>query len=218
MPLPPPSSSRREAHLRRIEMRGYERDDGLYDVEARLTDTKSDGLRPPAGERTVAPGEPIHDLWLRLTVDTELVVHDVVSASDATPYTICGEGGANLRRMVGVRIASGWSVEVKRRLGGAAACTHLMELLIPMGTAAFQTLAPVRLARPDRLDAAGRPVKIDSCTAYAADRGVVARRWPAHYVGTQSDASIGADLDPEAVRAAGGAGSPPAPCGVPGRR
>lgn len=202
MPLPSPSSpSRREIHLRRIEMRGYERDDGLYDVEGRVTDTKSHAMRPPAGERAVAPGEPLHDLWLRLTVDADLVVRDVASASDATPYAICREGGANLRRMVGVRIAGGWTAEVKQRLGGSAACTHLMELLIPMGTAAFQTLAPVRLARPDRLDAAGRPLKIDSCTAYAADRGVVARRWPGHYTGAQSPASIDADLDPDAVRA-----------------
>ena len=53
-----------------------------------------------------------------------------------------------------------------------------MELLLPMATAAFQTLAPVRLSRPPKLDAQGRPLKIDSCYAYAATREVVQRLWP----------------------------------------
>jgi hypothetical protein len=85
--------------------------------------------------------------------------------------------------MIGVRIAAGWSNEVKRRLGGSAACTHIMELLVPMGTAAFQTIAEVRLARPPRLDPSGKPLKVDSCTAYAADRGIVALNFPAFYTG-----------------------------------
>ena len=38
--------SRHELHLRRIELRGYRRDDGLYDVEARKVDTKT--TEPPA--------------------------------------------------------------------------------------------------------------------------------------------------------------------------
>ena len=53
-----------------------------------------------------------------------------------------------------------------------------MELLLPMATAAFQTLAPVRLSRPPKLDAQGRPLKIHSCYAYAATREVVQRLWP----------------------------------------
>ena len=174
---------RRELHLRTIDMRGYEREDGLYDIEGRVCDRKTSPFRPPAANRVVQPGEAVHDLWVRLTVDADLLVHDVATSSDATPYPTCREGGAQLRQMIGVRIAGGWTTEVKRRLGGAASCTHLMELLIPLGTAAFQTLAPIRLARPERVDNAGRPVKIDSCLAYASTGALVARRWPAFHTG-----------------------------------
>ncbi len=182
-------------------MRGYLREDGLYDIEGRVCDTKDHDFNPPSGDRQVSAGDFIHDLWVRMTVDTDLVVHEIESVSDATPYPLCREGGVNLQRMVGARIAAGWSLEVRRRLGRSAACTHLMELLIPMGTAAFQTIAPVRLARPDKLDVSGKPLKIDSCSAYAADRGVVARRFPNFYTGSQSALEQQADADFDAPRA-----------------
>ena len=62
-----------------------------------------------------------------------------------------------------------------------------------MGTAAFQTIAEVRLARPPRLDPSGKPLKVDSCTAYAADRGIVALNFPAFYTGGQNAEAQRAD-------------------------
>jgi hypothetical protein len=53
-----------------------------------------------------------------------------------------------------------------------------MELLMPLATAAFQSLSVPRAGRPEPVDAAGRPKKIDSCYAYAAERDVVLQRWP----------------------------------------
>lgn len=196
MPLPAHefSSTRKELHLRQIEMRGYEREDGLFDIEGRVNDRKPQGFKSPSGERTVAPNEFIHDMWLRLTVDRDLVVRDIVSSSDATPYPVCREGDVNLKRIIGMRVGSGWSSEVKRRLGGAQCCTHLMELLIPLATAAFQSLGGLRLAAPDRLDSQGRPVKIDSCFAYSSNRAVVGKRWPQFYTGQQTPAEREADL------------------------
>ena len=180
MPLPE-SPGRRELHMRRIEMRGYERDDGLYEVDGRVTDTKSDRLT--LEERgDIEPGEPVHDMWVRLVVDDELVVRDIVAASDVTPYAECGGGPAAMKAMIGTQIRGGWSLLVKERLGGAKGCTHLMELLIPMATAAYQMLSALRMSRPPALDRRGVPVKIDSCYAFARHRGIVARRWPQHYV------------------------------------
>ena len=56
-----------------------------------------------------------------------------------------------------------------------------MELLIPMATTAFQSLSELGLSRIERLDRTGRPVKIDSCFAYGAERELVRRRWPEYY-------------------------------------
>jgi Protein of unknown function (DUF2889) len=181
VPLPPPVA-REELHLRRIELRGYRRHDALYDIEARITDTKS---QPLAREnRAVLPaGAPLHDMWIRLVVDEDLLVHDVVAATDASPFGICGEAVASLAQLRGMRIAAGWTAAVKQRLAGAVGCTHLTELLIPLGTTAYQTLSQVRAARPATLNAQGRPAKIDSCYAYGSQREVVLRRWPEHYDG-----------------------------------
>jgi hypothetical protein len=180
MPLPE-SPKRTELHLRRIELRGYRRDDGLYEIDGRVVDTKTTPMRLEArGE--VAPGEAIHDMWVRLVIDEDLVVKDILAVTDASPYPVCPEAVAPMRVMVGERIRAGWSLMVKARLGGAAGCTHLMELLLPLATAAYQTISSVRLARPDVLNRSGRPVKIDSCYAFASHREIVLRRWPQFHV------------------------------------
>ncbi len=68
---------------------------------------------------------------------------------------------------------------MRELLSGAASCTHIVELLGPMATTAFQGLAPQRLARINLPgQEAERAAKVDSCYAYAAEREVVAQLWP----------------------------------------
>jgi len=181
MPLPE-SPSRTQLHLRRIEMRGFRREDGLFEIDGRVTDTKTYDIQRSDIQRGAPAGAPIHDMWLRLVVDDDLVVRDLLAVTDASPYDVCRDAVAPMAKIIGERIKPGWSNMVKSKLGGAQGCTHLMELLLPLATAAYQTIQPVRLGRPDALDAAGRPSKIDSCYAYAADREVVARRWPQFHI------------------------------------
>jgi len=87
MPLPerPASIGRRPVHLRAITMRGYHRQDGLYEIEGRVSDSKDLPFSPPAGDRHVKVGDLVHDMWVRIAVDTDLVVHEIESVSDSTP-------------------------------------------------------------------------------------------------------------------------------------
>ena len=179
--------TREEIHHRRIDMRAFRRSDGLFEIEGRVTDRKPFDFTPGGDGETVPAEHPIHDMGVRLVYDGDLTVRDVATFMDSTPYPACIGGGLALRSMIGVKIGGGWSKEIRTRLGGAASCTHLRELLIPMATAAIQSLTPQRNARPDRLDANGRPVRIDSCFAYGATTDVVKRRWPAFYRGDASD-------------------------------
>jgi hypothetical protein len=180
---PPPSGdvTREEIHFRRIDMRGYRRSDGLFEVEGRVTDRKPFDFQPGGDGESVPANEPIHDMGVRLVYDDEMVIQDVTTFTDSAPYPACFGGGLALRSLRGVRMSSGWNREVRSRLAGASSCTHLMELLIPMATAAIQSLSPQRNRLPDRLDGSGRPVKIDSCYAYGAGTDVVRRRWPAFH-------------------------------------
>jgi Protein of unknown function (DUF2889) len=184
MPLPE-ATSRSELHHRRIDMRGYRREDGLFDIEGHVVDRRTYGVQRDGADAGTAAGSPVHDMWVRLVVDADLVVKDIVAVTDASPYSICREAVAPMAKIIGEQIKPGWSNMVKARLGGAQGCTHLMELLIPLATVAYQTIYPVRISRPDVLTASGRPAKIDSCYAFASHREVVARRWPAFHTLTK---------------------------------
>jgi hypothetical protein len=136
------SSKRRLAHTRQIVCTGYARDDGLYDIEARLTDTK--GHHSNLLLKEVPQGDPIHDLWLTITVDATLVIRAARSHSATAPTPYCAGINEAYAKLAGIRIASGFMKEVKARVGGAGGCTHLTELLGPMATTAFQTIMGLR--------------------------------------------------------------------------
>jgi hypothetical protein len=168
MPLPAPVE-REELHFRHIELRGFRRVDGLFDIEARLVDTKTEDIALPGG-RTIPTGEPLHEMAIRLVVDESLQVRDVVAVTDASPYGICRSATETLQCLVGLRIGRGWSATVRERLAGPRGCTHLTELLGPLATVALQTFWTVRKNQAEQTDAAGRSVKMDSCFAYAEER------------------------------------------------
>ena len=180
MPLSEPSA-RREVHHRDIDMRVYAREDDRYDVEAHLVDRKPFAYLRFSVPEPAPAGHALHDLWIRLTVDVEYVVRQIEASSDVTPFAVCKEAETTLSALVGERITRGWSSCVKERLRGAASCTHLMEMLIPIGTTALQGINALRTERKVSMNANGVPHKIDSCYAYGQEREVVMRLWPQHY-------------------------------------
>jgi hypothetical protein len=181
MPLTPPAA-RREAHHRIIDMKAYARDDGMFDVEGHLVDRKPCAFKRLAAPQPVPAGEPLHDMWIRLTVDQDHVVRAIEAASDVTPYALCKEAERTLGVLIGEPIARGWSAKVKERLRGAASCTHLMEMLLPLATTALQGMRAWRRASgAPGADAETIERQLDSCYAYARHRDVVKVHWPQHH-------------------------------------
>jgi Protein of unknown function (DUF2889) len=138
----------------------------------------------------MSPGTPIHDMWLRLTVDDGYVVRTVEAVMDGTPYAICSGAAPNFQRLVGERIQGGWRRRVKALLGGVNGCTHLVELLGPLGTVAIQTIRPYKrylvkqsLERGDPDPTTRRPWQVDTCYSWSSEREVVRRFMPEHYTG-----------------------------------
>jgi hypothetical protein len=194
MALPAPVA--REAfHRRRIEIDGYRRADGLWDIDAHMADTKTYAFDNDwRGE--IKPGEPLHDMWLRVTIDDAMVVRDVVAVSAAHPFRVCPEITGNFRRLIGLALGAGWRKRVRELLGGAQGCTHLVDLLDPIATVAFQTLRSERakaLMTPAPKPAGEvprrRPAVIDTCHAMRADGPVVQRFWPGFYTGGEDGAA-----------------------------
>jgi hypothetical protein len=173
------NEEREEMHHRRVDIRFYKRRDGLYEVEGRLTDTKNHAFRRQLAKEDSPPGSTLHDIQVTLVLNDALVVQDARAEMRTTPFEVCGGAASTLEPLKGLSIGSGWNKRVRELLGGAASCTHIVELLGPMATTAFQGLAPQRLARlNDPANEDERRKRVDGCYAYAAEREVVARLWP----------------------------------------
>jgi hypothetical protein len=203
MPLSQPAD-REPIHTRAIEINGYRRADGDYDIEAHLTDCKSFG-QTNYDRGFIKAGEPIHDMWLRLTVDDKMHIHAVEAVSDKTPYAMCPTAAPNFTRLAGMQIKAGFLRDATHRVGGTIGCTHLRELLQQMATTAFQTINPAKVRR--EMQAEGASVEkpgsdafdkrigdkwgggnkiLNICLAYDEKGPLVKRRWPHLYTGTDA--------------------------------
>ncbi len=201
MPLSQPQP-REKLHTRTIVINGYLRQDGLYDIEAQLSDTKGkEYFSPHRG--TLPVGEPLHGMWMRMTIDDRLQIVACEAVSDHTPYEICQLAAPNFARLVGLRIKGGFLREAAARIGGVQGCTHLRELLQQMGTTAHQTVHSARAEReaarieadtglkltPDEVDTrtaakfGGSQKIVNTCMAYDDTGPLVKQRWPDLYKG-----------------------------------
>lgn len=195
MPLSPPAE-REPLHTRHVECHGYRRADGLWEVEGHMTDVKAYAFENDHRGR-IEPGIPLHDMRLRLTLDDRFTILEAEAATDAAPYGICGSIAPAFQGLVGLRVKAGFTRQVKERLGGVRGCTHLVELLGPMATTAFQTIYPIlsreRAAAEGKAAVSGPPSPpsagdrppplLNSCHAFASDGEIARRLWPAFYTG-----------------------------------
>ncbi len=163
-------------HHRRVDVHAYRRDDGLWELEAALVDTKAETFHLRLrGE--LSPGEPVHDMALRVALDERLVIREVAASMDATPFPDCPGAARAFESLVGMRIAPGWMEMVRERVGGVAGCTHLFELLRPLATTAFQSIYPERRVR------SRRPALLDTCHGWRAGGEAIGTLYPEWFRG-----------------------------------
>ena len=182
MPLSSPAP-REPLHTRHVECRGFKRADGLWDIEGHLVDTKSYAFsNRHRGE--ILPGTPLHEMWIRLTLDNQMTVKAVEAVTDHGPFPICGDIAPAFRKLEGLTIGPGWNKKVKELVGGTAGCTHIVELLGPLATTAFQTMFSRREREErDACKPRTKPRPLDSCHALRSDGPVVKIEWPEFYTG-----------------------------------
>lgn len=160
-------------HTRRVEYRGYRRDDGLWDIEATLHDSKPHAFEI-TGEGRWEPGEPVHHMHMRVTVDERMVIRGIDAVMDAHPHDPCPQALPPMQRFLGETLGKGWRHTIQRHLGGVQGCTHLRELLFNLATAAFQTRSASFAPPPD-----GRPpMHLGQCKAWDFDGPVVEKVYP----------------------------------------
>lgn len=187
MPLSEPAP-RKHLHTRAITLQGYAREDGLFDIEAEITDHKTYGF--DTFDRPIPVGTALHHMRARITVDPDMAIVKAEAVTEAGPFAICPGGAETFGRLEGLVIRAGFLKAANERLGGVIGCTHLRELLQQMATVAFQTTYPVR-AQKEGVDPAKAPRLLGTCHAYDPAGAVVQKRWPAFYTGAEPAAAGG---------------------------
>ena len=182
---------RKQLHTRTIICDGFEREDGLWDIEASMTDIKHYAFENKF-RGTVEPGVPLHEMYLRLTLNDDLVIQEIETHIDNFPFATCPNIEVDYQKLIGVKIGVGWRRAIKERVGGKLGCTHVTELLQPLATVTIQTLMPVlfkrRAAEAKAREAGGdkkksRPLLIDSCHSWASDGPNIKEFAPDYYTG-----------------------------------
>ena len=91
MPLPVPTVARSLTHTRRLRFEAYKSADGLWDIEAHLTDVKPFDYQLSSGVRPA--GTPVHDMWIRLTINLDLEIVDALGTAPDVHSLPVGNAG-----------------------------------------------------------------------------------------------------------------------------
>lgn len=177
MPLPIPACARERVHVRRIEIEGYRREDGLLELDASLVDVKDQDYPIASGVRPA--GEPVHLMRVRITLDQSFTILAAEACSDRVPYPgDCDTIGPAYQQLVGLNLVRGFRKTVGEMFADVRGCSHLSELLLSLPTAAIQTFATFRR---DNEDHGEKPFQLDRCHALETSSAAVQRYYPRWY-------------------------------------
>ncbi|MFT3760945.1 DUF2889 domain-containing protein [Thauera sp.] len=177
MPLPDSTAPRRRVHTRRIELEGFLREDGLYDLDASLTDVKDVDYQLASGLRPA--GVPVHLMRLRITFDAAFNILDAVACSDGVPYVgHCDTIGPAYRQLIGLNLVRGFRRTIGEMFADVRGCSHMTEMLNSLPTAAIQTIATFMR---DNEDSGEKPFQLDRCHALDTSAEAVRRYYPKWY-------------------------------------
>ena len=103
-----------------------------------------------------------------------LVILDAEAEMVKVPYEWCLGAEEGIKKIIGLRIVSGFGEEVLKRLGGAKGCSHLTHLLVAMAPAALHGHWAYRSQDPPPLpgkldDIEGVQFWINSCHVWGED-------------------------------------------------
>ena len=186
MPLPPSNVNREHLHTRTMRVDAYARDDGQWDLDAELVDFKGYDFKKHSGVVHKA-GQPVHRMFLRVTIDADYSITDAVAAYEAAPYQEhCYAIAPDYKDLVGMNLLKGFRNTVKARFARTAGCTHLTELSYILPTAAIQAMAGKRRKAAESGSGSAKPAKrpfhIEGCHALKVDGPMTLKFYPQWYV------------------------------------
>jgi hypothetical protein len=174
MPLPKPPRTRTRLHTRRVTYECFRREDNLFDLEGHLTDVKDHDYALLTGVRCA--GEPVHDMWARVTVGHDYLIRSIEVCIDAMPYPgACDRIEPAYGKLVGASVLHGFRKTLRDTMGGVCGCSHVTELLTHLPTAAIQMFAGLRR---EIEEGEGKPFQLDRCHALETTTDTVREFYP----------------------------------------
>ena len=122
-------------HTREISIRTFDLGNHHILVEGCLIDHRY----RPRRKDTLAGPELVHNMVIRLKVKgPRMLIEQAEAAMPHHPRKECPEVLPSMRNLEGLEIAPGYTMKVKRLVGGVKGCAHLTSLVIAMGESAVQ--------------------------------------------------------------------------------
>jgi hypothetical protein len=164
---------------RSLEIRTYEIDDDRLIVEGWLRDERFvqgyhwDGKPRPAGV--------VHLMCVRMLVEGwPLTIIDAEAEMPGVPHELCPTTMGSVKAIIGLSIVSGFTEQVRMRVGGVQGCAHLNHLITAMGTAALHGYWTQKSREPRRLphsldELPGFATLVNSCALWGIDGPLMQR-------------------------------------------
>jgi len=159
-------------HTREISMRTSDLGDHYILVEGNLIDHRYGAGRENASEES----ELVHHMVIQLKVKgPRMLIEKAEATMPHHPREECPEMLPWMRHLEGLEIAPGYSMKVKRAIGGIKGCAHLTSLVIAMGESAVQGYWAAYGAEKDRTGIPEQTIKkfINTCHLWKEDGPIV---------------------------------------------
>jgi hypothetical protein len=161
----------RKIHTRNIQISTYETDTEKLIVEGILKDNLLISHFDTSGEKHLP--NTVHHMVVRILIGTtSFKIVDIEVEMPVFPHKDCGETKKSLDKIIGMRIAPGFTEKVKNMLGGTNSCSHLKTLVLSMASAAVQGFWVHRTKEPKTDDSTPDLMNsyvIDTCWVWRKD-------------------------------------------------
>lgn len=178
--------SRKLSHRRTFCYEVYERDDGLWDIDAQMQDHKNRSIELDGIPRPI--GEALHDMVLRLTLDNQMTIVVAKVTTVSSPYqSECPSINHAYEQLAGLNVMHGFRAALKGLFDGVSGCTHITELLNTLPTVAIQGIGfelaerQRAAAKNESVTAKEKPFPLDKCHALNTEGRIVKSYYPAWY-------------------------------------
>jgi hypothetical protein len=159
-------------HNREILIRTSDLGEHTILVEGSLIDHRYQPMQKEESEES----ELVHHMVVRLKVrGPSMLIEQAEAAMPHHPRPECPEMLPSIRNLEGFEIAPGYTMKVKKAIGGAKGCAHLTSLIIAMGESAVQGYWAAYEAERKRTGLREQTIKkfINTCHLWKEDGPIV---------------------------------------------